>query len=643
MKKKVPLTCMSIFIIFIWLFPLRVEAKSFTIDAVDINAYIYPNGDLYVEELYTYTFKGAFNGTTRTIGDDKFKGVDFFEGYQVSDDAKMSTINPENTTPLPVELDDYTFKIHQPSEDETKKVFYRYRLKEVARKYKDIGEFYWRFFDDMGEDDLRNIRVFVQLANKAKLPDETYGFMHDLTDGKFEMTESGLYYENELLPGGEPFELRFLFPSEFLTDMELTENKEKLLPILEEEQSYEDQLDQRNKWLPKLEKVSHFILIALIPILIFSLFYPQRLFKFFRTAASSQDINKLDSLTLVAFHRNLNFKVTDIHAALFRLYQQGYISIKYIQANQKARENGYQAKNTFQYILKKHHKDCSSAEQFLIDWLFKQNDNGVLSFSLDELPLQYDMNQQSVPKEIRQKRNQFLKKFKEWKRLAKKDGVIQQFIKPVLLRRIFLFFILPLWLMILNINLWVITIDVELVTKLIVGYMSIIVPIMLINMKRERIITTIILFFTAVILPDIGFDSQMANFHDLSMMLIFVSAFIPATYPTFDGIPYYKGFKKWRKQVKKKTLLLPEEESQIEKIFQHAISIGLAFPFQANDRQKIQELSTKLYPLLIAPIETGNIYNYVHNVSNYSSNSSSGGSTSSGSGGSGGGGGAGAF
>src|SRR5690625_1962455 len=125
---KYPLTFICVIVMVIILFPLKTVAKSFTIDEVDINAYIYPNGDLYVEELYTYTFNGSYNGTIRTIGDDKFKGIVFFEGYQVADDAELSTITPENVKPLPVEHDEYTFKVHQPAKDETKKVFYRYRL-----------------------------------------------------------------------------------------------------------------------------------------------------------------------------------------------------------------------------------------------------------------------------------------------------------------------------------------------------------------------------------------------------------------------------------------------------------------------------------------------------------------------------------
>ncbi|KRG17050.1 hypothetical protein ACA29_00935 [Lederbergia galactosidilytica] len=77
---------------------------------------------MYVEELYTYTFAGKFNGTTRIIGDDDFDGVEFFEGYQVPDDAEMGKITPENVTPLQVEREDYTYKVHRPYKDETKKV-----------------------------------------------------------------------------------------------------------------------------------------------------------------------------------------------------------------------------------------------------------------------------------------------------------------------------------------------------------------------------------------------------------------------------------------------------------------------------------------------------------------------------------------
>ncbi|MDI3410225.1 DUF2207 domain-containing protein [Bacillus sonorensis] len=41
--------------------------KSFSIDKVDIQATVKENGDLDVEEVYTYDFKGSFNGTTRSF------------------------------------------------------------------------------------------------------------------------------------------------------------------------------------------------------------------------------------------------------------------------------------------------------------------------------------------------------------------------------------------------------------------------------------------------------------------------------------------------------------------------------------------------------------------------------------------------
>lgn len=645
LKAKSLFIMIPIFLFF--LFPTKADARSFTIDAIDINAFIYPDGDLYVEELYTYTFDGSFNGTTRIIGDDDFKGVAFFEGYQVPHDAEMGKITPEMVTPLRIEIEDYTYKVHRSYKDETEKVFYRYRLKDVMRKYEDIGEFYWRFFDEMGDEDLNHLRIFVQLAEDDQLPDDSHGFLHDLTNGKMEMTDKGLYYENEKLPGGEPFELRLLFPSNYLSEMDYTEQREMLPTLLQEEADYQERLTTRNQWLPISENISFAIFIALFIFALYAIFYPKRLLRFFGKATDFTEIEKMDSFTLTALHRKLRFVPEDINAVLFQLYQKGYVSVERIPTSQELLKDVLAPNYTFTFILEKKPSDLPDHEQYLIDWLFTETENGKRSFSLDQIPLRINQN----PKLDWQKRaerakqtKQFGKHFKEWKKRASKDSELYQWIKPVKARKIFNFGIIPIWLLWCFVNLYMGMGDRQDVylggTAMAFGYSMLIVL-----WKGERVISTLYFAFLLIAFSVIGLDSGMEHLHATTVPLLLISAFLPNVTPTYYAMSYFKGMKKWVKGLKKKQLQLPSEQRELEITFQHAIALGQAHLFKGVYGEQIEATTTsELYPFLIAPMETASIYSYYSSGfrSTYSSSSSSGGSSGS-SGGSGGGGGAGAF
>ena len=64
--KKICFT--TIFIaVFLILLPIVVKAKSYSIEQMDIDATIQPNGDLKVEQSITYDFDGSYNGIYLTI------------------------------------------------------------------------------------------------------------------------------------------------------------------------------------------------------------------------------------------------------------------------------------------------------------------------------------------------------------------------------------------------------------------------------------------------------------------------------------------------------------------------------------------------------------------------------------------------
>ncbi|WHX48273.1 hypothetical protein QNH46_19550 [Paenibacillus woosongensis] len=56
-------------------------SKKYTMEHVDVLAKIMPDGDLFVQELFTYRFEGSWNGMTRYVDPKGHEGIEFFEAY----------------------------------------------------------------------------------------------------------------------------------------------------------------------------------------------------------------------------------------------------------------------------------------------------------------------------------------------------------------------------------------------------------------------------------------------------------------------------------------------------------------------------------------------------------------------------------
>src|SRR5699024_10889693 len=112
------------------------DDSSYTIDKVTIYAQINDAGHMNVQEVYTYTFDGEFNGMTRTIKSDASN----FNAFLLPHDDHQSLGDPDAVDPLSIEVDDDTYKIHTASQDETKTVLYTYEVNGSIEKYQDIGK-----------------------------------------------------------------------------------------------------------------------------------------------------------------------------------------------------------------------------------------------------------------------------------------------------------------------------------------------------------------------------------------------------------------------------------------------------------------------------------------------------------------------
>src|SRR5690606_5562011 len=97
-------------------------------------------------------------------------------------------------------------------------------------------------------------------------------------------------------------------------------------------------------------------------------------------------------------------------------------------------------------------------------------------------------------------RRQFKKKFKTWVKLVKRDPDMQQYVKPVILRKLFNYILIPLVVVWINFYLWL-SWDVSFVSQLIVGGISLLFVLYFAHVQKQRVVASIcclVLFFALV-------------------------------------------------------------------------------------------------------------------------------------------------
>lgn len=626
------------------------EGRSFTIDKVDIRAQLLEDGDLYVEELYTYQFKGEFNGTTRKLKSGGHDGVEFFEAYLPPANAKLGGFSYKEADRLTTELRDNTYRIHTKSNDEIKQVYYRYRLDHAVWKYSDTAEFYWAFFDSDNETDLHNMSVEIMLPQPVDSGEVSY-FLHDKTGGLITGTSGrSIHYETELMPAGQKSEFRLLFPTEWLPDSPFTAEENRKESILAREQKLQSRYEQRGEKLAYAEDI---IKIAsgmiLLGILYLALLTPYKLTGLAGRHISRDELEALDPLFVAYIHRNGKLIPKDITAGLFSLYQKGWIEIKKIPASLHYRQDPKAPNETFRFTFIGDQRLLNEYERDFVGWLFKNIPGRNRSFSLESIcgPSKEERNNGKAMEAYRKRKKKFDERFEAWKQKVLHHERFAPFFKnnkavawvvPIL--TVFLY-AMTLFLYYAEVSSWTA-----------MGWAGVIlgaaaaVTVALWRSTRTFMIYGVICFFTVAM---VTFSHAIFLFVGTILLSMILRLLLPLRVPTSEGAPYKAAVAKWRRALKRKRYPAGTEAARLERLMQYALILNISKPFAKHHAsfESYKELE-KAFPLISIPHSTTKSFNHTYDSwSTWGGSYSSGGGSSSGGGGgggdSGGGGGAGAF
>ncbi|HWO95359.1 MAG TPA: DUF2207 domain-containing protein, partial [Bacillus sp. (in: firmicutes)] len=174
--------------------------SSFKVERVDVRAQILSDGDLYIEELFTYNFQGEYDYTERSLELLGHEGVEFFEAYIPPAAKALGEFSYENAKRLDVDYSNkqsaYYTKVD--AKDETKKIYYRYRLDQAASRFHDTAELDWNFFCS-NDSDLHNLTIETFLPSAFNRSDVAM-FAHNRHGGEFtDVNDYSIVYKSDFV------------------------------------------------------------------------------------------------------------------------------------------------------------------------------------------------------------------------------------------------------------------------------------------------------------------------------------------------------------------------------------------------------------------------------------------------------------
>lgn len=189
MKKGIKIFLfLTIAIISIFLGQNAVQAKSYQVEDMDIQATVNDDGSVNIEQKITYKFNGSYNGIYINIpyqledieaeeNDDLYngKGVTVNKVSVVNNGAETefnkvnSAINGnKNVYTTTTESGLQKIKVYSPSNNTTKTFKIDYIINNLCVKHNDIGELYYNFIGGAWEVEIKNLNIDIYIPQNRE-------------------------------------------------------------------------------------------------------------------------------------------------------------------------------------------------------------------------------------------------------------------------------------------------------------------------------------------------------------------------------------------------------------------------------------------------------------------------------------------
>ena len=382
--KKLIVSYLFFLIVFLT-FSSSGEAKSFNIDKVHIKSWIQPNGDLLVNEVFTYTFDGSFNNLYREFpAAYNNRIVDFYSYELTSLDMEPGFVGAESMIPLTATYENGYFRTAISKTNEQVSYFYAYTLKDAVKSYDNYSEVTVTYFSGDAHDQAYDNVTIDFILPQPLNPDQFDGFLFDRHAEKREKNQYGIRFMTPKSEAYSTTETSFYFPSSVMTEMPKIKSAQTLSGAIALGQQQFDKMQSRldNKGMVT-DLIFKVIIGMLIVAFLFLVLLPQR---HFWRMGSEKEVIDTDTLYLFFVDQAGNSHKKSFLAGLFSLVEKGAVKVSKGKAAVRFKNDPKSPNETLEFQLMNRSLATADFENIMIDWLFGvKNGSNKWTFNLHDV------------------------------------------------------------------------------------------------------------------------------------------------------------------------------------------------------------------------------------------------------------------
>ncbi|MGD6957388.1 DUF2207 domain-containing protein [Rossellomorea aquimaris] len=375
-----------IILILFFSFGQTAYAKSYSIDEVRIRAWIQPNGNVLVNELFTYTFNGKYKSVRRSIHEENHEGVKWFNASEViNSKAELGFMEEADLRPLEVEREEMTYRSPFPVEDATKTFFYAYELKNAVKSYDTYSDVAVPFFESGSNHDVDLHNVKIDFVFPEKVDSGEYSaFFHNRNGSVEEKGPEVVRFTTPVSSMYSLTETRLLFPSTVMSEQEKTAPPIPLEKVIAEEEERMELVAHRKDQMESFNKVLVGLAVSLgtIGFIMIIGFMIGRV----KGSGRPTDVLEADLLLLYMVHRRGKFTHGALMAGLYSLVERGKATVHRQKTTTRFLSDARSPNETLFFTLIPKGNQLSSIEEKLVSWIFKRKGkSGSASFAMTDL------------------------------------------------------------------------------------------------------------------------------------------------------------------------------------------------------------------------------------------------------------------
>ena len=409
MKKSIKILSIILFMVIMVLISKKeVQAKSYSIENMDIQAAINQDGSVYIEQKLTYKFNGSYNGiyinipynlndtTLQEIGQTSSINDSFYNGNGITM-HNVSLVNGtsnesfrQTSTAYNGDTNVYTvtkengkeqIKVYSPSENITKTFKLNYTINNLCVKHNDIGELYYNFIGGGWEVEIKNLNIDIYIPENTT---QIHIWGHGPYNGTSKIiSNSHANFQVKNIKAGQYVAARVLFDNSNIPYCQKVSNIDAMEMVYKDENSIIENREEKNAFTWKI--IIAAICLLVYWIILMAIFENDK--KYPVTNIKEEELfKKYNPMLAGCIQGSRNILARDIIAVILELINKKIIQLEIIQTIEK---------DNYKYQISKTENAESkmdSIENYVYNWIFGSKNKVNLNDRLKAMPKEKNAN-----------------------------------------------------------------------------------------------------------------------------------------------------------------------------------------------------------------------------------------------------------